>query len=143
MAVLIIEDLDLLVSRKWLTEIVSVEQTHTQVELAFTAALTAALAAEGLLERVEARHTDGLVDTRVDDEHRPILLAVSDNGPQTTSGDLGADPGVPGAGRARQQASTSAGPAPRPTRPGSGLDREPQRAPQGRAERVPAPARDR
>jgi putative transposase len=35
MAVLIIEDL---VSRKWLTEIVSVEETSTQVELAFTAA---------------------------------------------------------------------------------------------------------
>jgi hypothetical protein len=79
MAVLIIEDL---VSRKWITEIVSVEETHTQVELAFTAALQA----EGLLERVEARHTDGLVDTRVDDQHRPILLAVSDNGPQMTSG---------------------------------------------------------
>ena len=36
MAVLIIEDL---VSRKWLTEIVSAEETSTQVELAFTAAL--------------------------------------------------------------------------------------------------------
>jgi hypothetical protein len=36
MAVLIIEDL---VSRKWITEIVSVEETSTQVELAFTAAL--------------------------------------------------------------------------------------------------------
>ena len=33
MAVLIIEDL---VSRKWLTEVVSVEETSTQVELAFT-----------------------------------------------------------------------------------------------------------
>ena len=52
MAVLIIEDL---VSRKWLTEVVSVEETHTQVELAFTAAL----AAEGLLDLVEARHQDG------------------------------------------------------------------------------------
>lgn len=38
MAVLIIEDL---VSRKWITEIASVEQTHTQVEFAFTAALDA------------------------------------------------------------------------------------------------------
>src|SRR5450759_2275479 len=54
MAVLIIEDL---VSRKWLTEVVSVEETSTQVELGFTAALQA----EGLLARVEARHDDGRV----------------------------------------------------------------------------------
>ena len=79
MAVLIIEDL---VSRKWLTEVVSVEETSTQVELAFTAAL----AAEGLLDQVETRHQDGTVDLTVDDETRPILLAVSDNGPQMTSG---------------------------------------------------------
>lgn len=79
MAVLIIEDL---VSRKWITEIVSVEETSTQVELAFTAALEA----EGLLEAVDARHDDGRVDLDADDETRPILLAVSDNGPQMTSG---------------------------------------------------------
>jgi hypothetical protein len=48
MAVLIIEDL---VSRRWITEIVSVEETSTQVELGFTAALEA----EGLLDAVEAR----------------------------------------------------------------------------------------
>jgi putative transposase len=76
MAVLIIEDL---VSRKWITEIVSVEETSTQVELAFTAALDA----EGLLEAVDA---GGRVDLATDDESRPILLAVSDNGPQMTSG---------------------------------------------------------
>ncbi len=79
MAVLIILDL---VSRKWLAEIVSVEETSTQVELAFTAALEA----EGLMEVVEARHADGRVDLGVDDEARPILLAVSDNGPQMISG---------------------------------------------------------
>ena len=79
MAVLIIEDL---VSRKWLATVASVEETSTQVELAFTAALDA----EGLLELVEARHGDGRVDLRVDDQTRPILLAVSDNGPQMTSG---------------------------------------------------------
>ncbi len=79
MAVLIIEDL---VSRKWLTEIVSAEETSTQVELAFTAALEA----EGLLETVGRRHSDGRVDLSDDDESRPILLAVSDNGPQMTSG---------------------------------------------------------
>jgi transposase InsO family protein len=79
MAVLIIEDL---VSRKWITEIVSVEETHTQVELAFTTALEV----EGLLDVVDARLDDGLVDLDVDDETRPVLLAVSDNGPQMSSG---------------------------------------------------------
>jgi putative transposase len=79
MAVLIIEDL---VSRKWITQIVSSEETHTQVELAFTAALEA----EGLLDQAVTRGSDGLVDLDVDDENRPILLAVSDNGPQMTSG---------------------------------------------------------
>ncbi len=79
MAVLIIEDL---VSGKWLTEIVSVEETSTQVKLAFTAALEA----EGMLEAVETRHDDGRVDLTTDDQTRPILLAVSDNGPQMTSG---------------------------------------------------------
>jgi putative transposase len=79
MAVLIVEDL---VSRKWLSTIVSVEETSTQVELAFTAALEA----EGLFEQVEQRNADGLVDLSTDDDTRPILLAVSDNGPQMTSG---------------------------------------------------------
>lgn len=79
MAVLIIEDL---VSRKWLTEVVSVEETSTQVELGFTRALEA----EGLWERVQARHDDARIDLSTDDEQRPILLAVSDNGPQMTSG---------------------------------------------------------
>ena len=79
MAVLIIEDL---VSRKWITEIVSAEETSTQVEVAFTAALEA----EGLLDAVDARHDDGTVDIDTDDQTRPILLAVSDNGPQMTSG---------------------------------------------------------
>ena len=78
MAVLIIQDL---VSRKWITEVVSVEETSTQVEVGFTDALDA----EGLLEAVE-RRADGLVDLDTDDEARPILLAVSDNGPQMTSG---------------------------------------------------------
>jgi putative transposase len=79
MAVLIIEDL---VSRKWITQIVSVEETSTEVELAFTAALQA----EGLLDQVEARHENGLVDLGVDQDTRPVLLVVCDNGPQMTSG---------------------------------------------------------
>src|SRR6266508_5713985 len=44
----------------------------------------------GTSAAVETRATDGpgagLVDIDVDDEHRPIPLAVSDNGPQMTSG---------------------------------------------------------
>ena len=78
MAVLIIQDL---VSRKWITQVVSAEETSTQVEVGFTDALEV----EGLLESVE-RRADGLVDLGTDDEARPILLAVSDNGPQMTSG---------------------------------------------------------
>jgi len=79
MAVLIIEDL---VSRKWLTEVVSVEETSTQVEVGFTAAPQA----EGLLETADDGHDDGRIDLDVDDESRPVLLAVSDNGPQMKSG---------------------------------------------------------
>ena len=77
-AVIIVEDL---VSRKWLDHIVSVEETSTQVEIVFTNAL----AKEGLLDVVE-RRADGRVDVATDDPGRPILLAVSDNGAQMTSG---------------------------------------------------------
>jgi putative transposase len=77
-AATVIEDL---VSRKWLAEIVSAEETSTQVQVVFTEALER----EGLLELVTAR-LDGLVDPTVDDPARPILLALSDNGPQMTSG---------------------------------------------------------
>jgi putative transposase len=70
-----------LVSRKWVADILSSEETSTQVEIVFTDALEA----EGLLALVETR-ADGLVDPRTDDDARPILLAVSDNGPQMSSG---------------------------------------------------------
>jgi hypothetical protein len=53
----------------------------TQVQVVFCDALEA----EGLLERVTARQA-GLVDPTVDDPSRPVLLALSDNGPQMTSG---------------------------------------------------------
>jgi putative transposase len=66
-AATVIEDL---VSRKWLAEIVSAEETSTQVQVVFTDALEA----EGLLERVAARQ-DGLVDPSMDDPSRPVLLA--------------------------------------------------------------------
>jgi putative transposase len=77
-AATVVEDL---VSRKWLADIVSAEETSTQIEIVFTDALQG----EGLMALVEAR-ADGLVDISVDDPSRPILLAISDNGPQMTSG---------------------------------------------------------
>jgi putative transposase len=75
-----------LVTRKWITELVSIEETSTQVQVAFLDALQT----EGLLELIEARQDqtpaepfpfDAAVDARA-----PVLLAVSDNGPQMTSG---------------------------------------------------------
>ena len=77
-----------LVTRKWITELVSIEETSTQVQVVFMDALEL----EGLLELVEARQ-DAVpaetfpFDAAVDEpELAPILLAVSDNGPQMTSG---------------------------------------------------------
>jgi hypothetical protein len=78
MAVLAIEDL---VSGKWITEIVSVEESSTQVQLGFTGAL----ADEGLLDALTARR-DRPIDPTVDDPTRSILLAVSAYGPPMTSG---------------------------------------------------------
>ncbi|MGH3520297.1 MAG: transposase [Haloechinothrix sp.] len=71
------------VSRKWLATVVSAEETSTQVEVAFTRALVADgkehLLDEALLD--ELAH--GVVPDN--DERVPVLLAVSDNGPQMTS----------------------------------------------------------
>jgi putative transposase len=70
-----------LVTRKWLCTNVSAEETSTQVQVIFTRALEA----EGLWSRVEAS-SDGLVDLSVEQPALPVLLAISDNGPQMTSG---------------------------------------------------------
>jgi putative transposase len=70
-----------LVTRKWITELVSGDKTGLQVQLAFTHALEL----EGLLERIDDHHAR-LADPTVEDPARPVLLAVSDNGPQMTSG---------------------------------------------------------
>lgn len=78
MAVLAIIDL---VSRKWICEVVSSEETSTQVEIGFDKALEL----EGIYDDLEARdkaHADGWHGP-----DRPILLAMSDNGPQMRSGD--------------------------------------------------------
>ncbi|WP_128683268.1 integrase core domain-containing protein [Actinomyces qiguomingii] len=77
MTVLIIEDL---VSRKWITHVVSSEETHHQVRLAFEQALDAEGLLEAALERAQALKRQLTLDG--DDELTPILLAVSDNGSQ-------------------------------------------------------------
>lgn len=77
-----------LVTRKWITELVSIEETSTQVQVVFMDALEL----EGLLELVEARQDAAPADTFpftaavAEPELAPILLAVSDNGPQMRSG---------------------------------------------------------
>ncbi|WP_158068489.1 DDE-type integrase/transposase/recombinase [Serinicoccus sp. CUA-874] len=71
------------ISRYWLSTVVSAEETSTQVELAFTRALIAD-GKEHLLEGdllEELSH--GVVPDN--DDRVPVLLAVSDNGPQMTS----------------------------------------------------------
>ena len=72
-----------LVTRKWITELVSIEETSTQVQVVFMDALDR----EGLLELIEARQDAVPVDAPfyAQDELAPVLLAVSDNGPQMTS----------------------------------------------------------
>ncbi len=64
MTVLIIEDL---VSRKWITHVVSVEETHTQVQLAFTQALQVEGLYDAALERADAHAAQKLLDPDGDD----------------------------------------------------------------------------
>ena len=69
------------VTRKWLATLVTAEETATQVEVVFTDALDT----EGLWPVVEARQADRA--RRGDDsDEEPILLAMSDNGPQMRAG---------------------------------------------------------
>jgi putative transposase len=81
-----------MVSRKWLTTLTSAEESSTQVEVAFTAALEA----ERLLQLADQRATSALraalatgdrqkVHALADDGQIPLLLAVSDNGAQMRS----------------------------------------------------------
>lgn len=78
MAVLAIMDL---VSRKWITEVVSSEETSTQVEVGFDQALER----EGLLDVLAQRDAAQAAGQHGPD--LPILLAMSDNGPQMRSND--------------------------------------------------------
>ncbi|MGK2902139.1 MAG: hypothetical protein ACSLE7_04560 [Mycobacterium sp.] len=77
---------------KWITTLVSVEESSIQVEVAFTDALQA----EDLWQAADERATDALVAalasadraavaTVIDDGQLPLLLAISDNGPQMRS----------------------------------------------------------
>jgi transposase InsO family protein len=75
-----------LVSRKWLATIVSGEESSTQIQLVFTDALEAEDLMEQVLARIDSPTGRPLADPVTDDPARPILLAVSDNGPQMTSG---------------------------------------------------------
>jgi len=65
-----------MVSRKWIDTLVSVEETSTQVKVIFDRALLT----EGLVDLL----TPERLELAADDPARPILLAVSDNGPQMT-----------------------------------------------------------
>ena len=81
-----------IVSRKWLATLTSAEESSTQVEACFLAALEA----EDLLEDADQRATAALraaiesgerdkVAGLAGDGQAPLLLAISDNGPQMRS----------------------------------------------------------
>lgn len=114
-----------LVSRKWVDTLISLEETSTQVKVLFEHALTV----EGLIELV----TPERLDLAADDPARPILLAVSDNGPQMTSG------------ATREFMALMAvmqhhgRPTPRPTRPGSSRCSVTSRANGRTSKRSPTP----
>ena len=69
------------VTRKWLATHLTAEETATQVEAVFTQALDT----EGLWPAVEA-HQAQRARHRDDSDEEPILLAMSDNGPQMRAG---------------------------------------------------------
>ncbi len=78
-----------MVSRKWLTTLLAAEESSTQVEVAFTAALDAdgmteaakSWASPELQAALNSRNEDRLAEL-VTAGQVPLLLAVSDNGPQ-------------------------------------------------------------
>lgn len=77
------------VSRRWLTTLVSAEETSTQVEVAFLAALSE----EGLQDRIDERLLAKLRAGQVtaadldgpEADGVPVLIVMSDNGPQMRS----------------------------------------------------------
>jgi len=71
-----------IVSRKWIASLLCAEATGTQVKVVFLAGLDN----EGLLAGLEWR-LDQPDDVDLDDDAAPVLLAVSDNGPEMRSGE--------------------------------------------------------
>lgn len=71
------------VSRYWISTVVSAEESSTQVEVAFTRALVAEDKEHLLDEQLLEELASGAVPDN--DERIPVLLAISDNGPQMTS----------------------------------------------------------
>jgi putative transposase len=70
------------VSRYWLSTVVSAQESSTQVEVAFTRALIV----DGKAHLLDAQLLDELAHGDVPDrDELPVLLALSDNGPQMTS----------------------------------------------------------
>lgn len=66
-----------LVSRFWIDTLVSVEETSTQVQVIFNRAMTD----QGLADLL----TPERLELDVDDPDRPVLVAMSDNGPPMKS----------------------------------------------------------
>ena len=89
------------VSRRWIDTLVSIEETSTQVRVLFEGAL----GAEGLTELI----TPERVDAFANNDSEPILLAMSDNGPQMTS-------------KATREFFAALAVAQRPRRPGAPTD---------------------
>lgn len=74
------------VSRYWLATVVSAEESSTQVEVAFTRALIADGKDHLLDAQLLQELACGVVPDRTEaGDELPVLLAISDNGPQMTS----------------------------------------------------------
>lgn len=69
------------ISRKWIADITSADETSVEVQAVFHRALRE----EGLDEVIEAANPDG-VAWDPDSDQLPVLLVMSDNGPQMSSG---------------------------------------------------------
>ncbi|MDH4278988.1 MAG: integrase core domain-containing protein [Acidimicrobiia bacterium] len=69
------------ISRKWIADITSVDETSIEVQAVFARALRA----EGLDTVIDERNPDS-VAWNPDSDDLPVLLVMSDNGPQMSSG---------------------------------------------------------
>ena len=69
------------ISRKWIAEITSADETSVEVQAVFNRALRY----EGLDAVIDERNPDGIA-WEPDSDDVPVLLVMSDNGPQMTSG---------------------------------------------------------